>query len=80
MTLKAHLRRATPCGQDRLRERARATGESRAAGIRSSAPELPGVSPLRSGSFARALPGGSPTGAAAAAHGYPASGRDRSPP
>jgi hypothetical protein len=34
-------------------------------------PGLPGVSPLRGGSFARALPGGSPTGAAAAAHSYP---------
>ena len=31
-----------------------------------------GVSPLRGGSFARALSGGSPAGAAAAAHGYPA--------
>ncbi len=37
-------------------------------------------SPLRGGSFARALPGGSPTDAAAAAHGVPATGRYRSPP
>jgi hypothetical protein len=39
-----------------------------------------GDSPSRGGSFARALPGGSPTGAAAAAHGCPATGRSRSRP
>jgi len=39
-----------------------------------------GDSPSRGGSFARALPGGSPTGAAAAAHDCPATGRSRSRP
>jgi hypothetical protein len=45
---------------------------------RPSAARVAGVSPLQGGSFARALPGGSPTGAAAAAHGCPATGRYRS--
>jgi hypothetical protein len=38
---------------------------------------LPRVSPWRGGSFARALPGGGPAGAATAAHGGPGTGRSR---
>ena len=41
---------------------------------------LHGLLALRGGSFARALPGGSPTGAAAAAHSFPGTSRSRSPP
>ena len=73
---RAHLRRATPGGLARLREQARATELTMSGrNDRPKAAGLPGVSPLRGGSFARALPGGSPTGAAAVAHGCPATGR-----
>jgi hypothetical protein len=45
----------------------------------SGCPGSPGVSPLRGGIFARALPGGSPTGAAAAADSSPAITHGTSP-